>query len=257
MGQRIYNFIISLVLLCLFASGLNAQTRLNEAPSTRPRTSANTQKQKKAKAAPEVVYPLFNGVSVGVDLIGPGQKIIGNDYYGFEAKGSVNLLGRYFPTLELGYGKSDMTDDDNGISYKVNAPFTRLGIDYNFLYKKAHGNLLLLGFRYGFSSFDYDVIDPYDGTGKANISDDIWKDQLPYSHTGMKASMHWLELAGGVRAKVWKQIYMGWSLRFRFKLSASVDEYGDPYYVPGYGKYGGSNIGLTYHLIYQLPFKKK
>jgi enterochelin esterase family protein len=27
--------------------------------------------------------------------------------------------------------------------------------------------------------------------------------------------------------------------------------------VPGYGKYGGNTIGLTYHLIYQLPFKKK
>jgi len=257
MAPRIYNYIISLGLVCLCTAELRAQARLNEVPSTRPRSVQTTEQLQKAKAAPEIIYPMFNGISVGVDLLGPIQKVIGSNYYGLEAQGSINLWGRIFPTLEMGYGKSDMTDEDNGIHYKANAPYTRLGIDYNFLYKKAHRNQLLLGLRYGFTSFKYDIVDPYNGTGTANIIDDVWKDQLTYNHTGMSSTMHWLEIAAGLRTKVWKQFYMGWSLRFRFKMSASTGEYGDPYYVPGYGKYGGSNIGFTYHLIYQLPFSNK
>ena len=47
----------------------------------------------------------------------------------------------------------------------------------------------------------------------------------------------------GIRAHVWKALYMGWSLRFKFKLSYSADEYGDPWYVPGFGKYKNQHDG--------------
>ena len=47
---------------------------------------------------------------------------------------------------------------------------------------------------------------------------------------------------------------MGWTLRFKFKTSASINEHGNPWYVPGFGEYDSSNIGITYTLIYKLPF---
>lgn len=265
MEQRISPYIISVLLVLCTALPLHGQGTLNDPRGGERIWSEKAQKQQRKqqkereRKPAEIEYPLFSGISVGVDLIQPIQKIIGNDYAGFEAIGTVNLKGRFFPTLEMGYGKSDMTDEDRGISYKTSAPYTRVGIDYNFLYKKAHGNQVLLGLRYGFTSFSYDIIDPYEGgfAWHANIEDDVWDEMLPYDHRGMKSSMHWLEFNVGIRTKVWKQIHMGWSIRFKYKLSASTGEYGNPYYVPGYGKYGGNTIGLTYHLIYQLPFKKK
>ena len=56
---------------------------------------------------------------------------------------------------------------DKGIHYKSNAPYFRIGMDYNTLYKKQHGHMLLVGLRYGVSSFKYDV-DAF-GTGRPDI----------------------------------------------------------------------------------------
>lgn len=133
-------------------------------------------------------------------------------------------------------------------------------MDYNTLYKKQHGHMLLVGLRYGVSSIKYDVDalgvdDPIYGgiVGNPNLDDEIWGGSLPYSHKGMKGSMQWAEFCVGIRAHVWKALYMGWSLRFKFKLSASADKYGDLWYVPGFGKYGSNTMGVTYTITYKLP----
>ena len=156
--------------------------------------------------------------------------------------------------------QSTDTWSDKGIHYKSNAPYFRIGMDYNTLYKKQHGHMLLVGLRYGVSSFKYDVDalgldDPIYGgiVGNPNLDDEIWGGSLPYNHKGMKGSMQWAEFCVGIRAHVWKALYMGWSLRFKFKLSASADEYGDPWYVPGFGKYGSNTMGVTYTITYKLP----
>ena len=40
------------------------------------------------------------------------------------------------------------------------------------------------------------------------------------------------EFCVGIRAHIWKELYMGWGLRFKFRTSSSTGEYGDPWYVP-------------------------
>lgn len=52
---------------------------------------------------------LFEGVSVGVDLLGAGQRIL-SDYGQYEASLRLNLRGRYFPVVELGIGEADADD---------------------------------------------------------------------------------------------------------------------------------------------------
>ncbi len=34
---------------------------------------------------------------------------------------------------------------DKGIHYKTGAPYFRIGMDYNALYNKKHGNMILVG----------------------------------------------------------------------------------------------------------------
>ena len=58
--------------------------------------------------------------------------------------------------------------------------------------------MLLVGLRYGVSSFKYDVDalgldDPIYGgiVGNPNLDDEIWGGSLPYNHKGMKGSMQW------------------------------------------------------------------
>lgn len=66
--------------------------------------------------------------------------------------------------------------------------------------------------------------------------------------------MQWFEFCVGIRAHIWKELYMGWGLRFKFRTSSSTGEYGDPWYVPGFGKYGSNTMGVTYTITYKLPY---
>ena len=221
----------------------------------------NAEKRKKAQAKADYPrYPLWNGLEVAVDLWAPGARLLGGDNTQGEVAIAANLHNRYFPIVELGYGKSDTWGDD-GIHYESHgAPFFRIGIDYNALYKKAHGHMILVGLRYGFTSFKYDIEqatvtdEVYGGTiGNPNLEDDYWGDaSLPYSHLNMKGRLTWIEVVLGIRAHLTPRFYMGWSLRMKYKQSATTGTYGNPQSVPGYGKYGGSTMGVTYTLTYKL-----
>lgn len=261
MLQRILSCSISLLLAMAVSVPLHAQSSISRPSqgsggSTRPR---QVKKEEKKKKEPEIVYPLYNGILVGVDLWGPGSKLVGSDFMSAEASVTADLKHRYFPTIELGYGQADKWND-NGIHYQSGAPYFRIGMDYNALYNKKHGHAILVGLRYAMTSFKYDIEalsidDPiYGGSvGNPNLEDDIWGGSTPYNHPGMKGSMHWVEICAGIRAHIWKNLYMGWGLRLRYRLSASSDTYGDPWYVPGFGKYGAKTVGVNYSIVYKLP----
>lgn len=151
MEQKILNFSISLIFCLLLSVPLQAQNRSSSAPSAK--TPPKTEKK---DAKEEVQYPLYNGLSVSVDLWGPGSKLLGSDFFSSEVAVDVNLKNRFFPIVELGYGNTD-TWSDKGIHYKSGAPYFRIGMDYNALYKKKHGHMILVGLRYGVSSFKYDI----------------------------------------------------------------------------------------------------
>ena len=253
MAKKISKYIISLLLLLAFIAPqpIQAQQRNN-------RQASQQQKKKREKTLPEVTYPLMNGIDVGVDVLGPVLKVFGSDFMSAEAMVDVNLYNRYFPTVEVGFGGGKAINDYD-VSIKSSAPYFRLGIDYNTFWKKAHGNLLLVGLRYGFSTGKYDVVVPdmtnpeyTDGATQTNLTDHIWGDTSNYVHEGMSHTMHWVEFTLGLRANVAKCIKMGLMLRIKYKLKASVDKYGDPYYIPGFGRYDSNNTGITYSIIYQL-----
>ena len=190
---------------------------------------------------------LFRGVAVNVDLMGPVQMLV-SDYGVLEASLRVNLKDRYFPIFEVGLGKANSTEESTGLTYKTSAPYARIGCDFNLLRNKHDIYRLYGGARYGLTYYKYDVSGP-------DLTDPIWGDNGTYSHDGMKATMHWIELCAGVRVNVSGSIYMTWNVRLKYKLSASVSEYGDPYYVGGYGRYKSNVFGLTYSIVYRLPVK--
>lgn len=252
MERKILNYSISLVFCLLTTFPLWAQNTPVSSKGNAPR------KEKKDKKE-EATHPLYNGISVGLELWGLGSSALGDDFLSSEASVDFNLRNRFFPIIELGYGSTDSWSE-KGIHYKSASPYFRIGMDYNALYKKSHGHMLLVGLRYGVSSFKYDITashldDPiYGGTvGNPNLEDNIWGGSHPYAHKDMKSNMQWTEFCVGIRAHVWKTFYMGWSLRFKFKLSATSDKYGDPWYVPGFGKYGSNTMGVTYTITYKLP----
>ena len=213
---------------------------------------AQTAKVKKEikKATAEEDTRFYRGTSIGLEIAGMGSYFIGSDIFNTEIQVQSNLLNKYFPVVEVGMGKTNTTNDGTDIHYKTSAPFFKIGADYNFLNAKPYlPGMLLGGLRYGFSSFEYDVDGPtmtdpnYGGTTN-----------VPFIYQGQECTAHWIEAVAALKVKIFKGFCMGWSVRYKRKLSLSKNENTEPWYVPGFGKNSSSSFNLSYHLIYNLPF---
>ncbi len=238
-----------ILLLCLVSISINA--------------SAEEKEKKNPKDLDYAEIPFFKGISIGYDLMGPIYKAYSDDYMTNEIFVDFNFKNRFIPVIELGYGNANKWGD-KGIHYKAKAPYMRFGMDYNFFYKKRHNNTLSLGLRYAFTSFDYEVKsmplkdDVWgDQIDNPSIWDDIWGGSMPIPDKKYAGNMHWLEFVATVKTKVFYNIHMGWSLRMRRKISAKTAEEADPWYVPGYGIYKNMRFGISYSIIYTIPFGKK
>lgn len=212
-------------------------------------TSAHAQEIKIPSEDKEEEKPFYQGLMVGVDVFGLASKALGSDAMSTEVSVHANLKNRFFPVVEIGFGKTDATGVETDIHYQTSAPFFRVGMDYNVFYKKPHlPGYFTVGLRYGFSSFSYDMQSP-------DLVDPNWgHTSIPVVYDGVKSNAGWLELVLGMKAQVYKDFYMGFTLRYRSRQSMKKHENTEPYYIPGYGRGKSSNFGITYSLSYRLPF---
>lgn len=255
MGQEIFRSSIRTisVILLVVAGGISL-----------PVSAQNSgQQQRNDQKEAAVYFPLYNGLAISADLLGIGSYAIGGDFLTSEIGVEANLKNRYFPIIEVGYGSTN-TWSEKGTHYVSSAPYFRVGMNYNTMYKKGNPNFLYVGFRVAHSSFSYDIanapiVDPIFGGKMENPSfiDYIWGTDVPFNHQGLKASMTWYELLVGVRAHIYKNIYMGWSVRLKRRLSLSDSGYGVPWFVPGFGAYDSSHFGLDYTITYKIPHRSK
>ncbi|MFA6872826.1 MAG: DUF6048 family protein [Bacteroidaceae bacterium] len=248
MNKKIFASIILINLL--FLTSLSAQMH----------TASNAGK----RVANELLdtIPFFNGVYVGVDAVGVIGNSLGSDTKGSELQVDVNLKNRFFPVIEIGYSSTD-SESDGGSHYTSDGSFFRLGMNYKMKFRNRDESHLFVGARYAFSSFKYDIeslsmADPlWGGALNPNLSDDIWGGSVPFSVKNKSCTAHWAELVFGVRAQIWKNFMMGWSLRYKRRFAVSGSKQAPPDNIPGYGSNGTSTFGGTYSLIYKLPFKGK
>ena len=233
--KRISIYIIGLLIL---SNWLGLSTAIAQETTNTPLTNEEWK-----------TMPLYQGSYAGIDIFGLGSKALGSDYMSTEISAEVNLKNRYFPIIEIGYGQIDTTQEENDIHYKTSAPYFRIGANYNVFYKKPYlPGQFLVGLRYGFSSFSYDVSAP-------PLTDPVWgAPTLPFNYEGVKSNANWLEIVIGIKANIYKSLYLGLSLRYRSLMSVKATENSEPYYIPGYGKNKGTNIGISYSIIYNLPF---
>ncbi len=188
--------------------------------------------------------PALAGFSISVDAAGAILAAV-SPYGQFEAALRANLRGRFFPIVEMGLGLSDHTDETTNIHYKTSAPFFRLGCDYNFARDLRSGNRIFGGLRYGFSSFKYDIDAP-------DVVDPTYGTLTPFHKEGLKGQAHWAEAVFGLEAKIWRNFHVGWSVRYRAKLSNKKSDVGEPWYVPGYGRCKNAVLAGTFNLVFDI-----
>jgi hypothetical protein len=203
-----------------------------------------TRAQKKVIETQADTISFFRGIEVSADAVGALQLSLGS-YGQYEIHLRANFRDKYFPVVELGYGKADADDASTFLRYKTNAPYGRMGIDFNLLKNKHDIYRLYGGVRYAYTSFKYDVI------GRDTF-DPIWHTEAPYQATNEKANYHWLEFVLGIDAKIWGPLHLGWSIRYRRRLLHKDGEVGAPWYIPGFGREGTSRLGGTFDVIVEI-----
>ena len=207
---------------------------------------AQEQPQQKEKA------PLLSGVAVSADLVGFAMKAVGAKFANMEVGARLNFFDKYFPVAELGIGDCHREGAETGNTFSTTSPYMRFGLDYNFN-KKHNGNRLFGLFRYGFSSFKYDV-------GNDAFVDPVYGTEVPLSLNSQKATGHWIEFGVAVETKLWSFVRLGWSMRYKFRVSLKSPEEGQPYLIPGFGKNDSNCFGGTMNVIFdvgQSIMKKK
>ena len=187
---------------------------------------------------------LFRGVAVSADVVGLAQTAF-SDYGQYEAALRVNLRDKYFPIVEVGLGKADAENVVTHLTYKTSAPYFRAGMDFNMMKNKHDAYRIYVGARYAFTYYKYDAF----STG---VTDPVWGDAADYRLEGVKCNYHWLEASFGVDAKIFGPLRLGWSVRYRKRVAHDDGGYGNTWYVPGFGKQGGTRLGGTFNVIFEL-----
>lgn len=216
------------------------------------------------KVSPRSPYPLYNGVSIGVNFADAIMMAAGQKYASFDIAADVSLHNWFFPTVEagVGFGKREGGEGRN-YSYKaLPSPYLKVGLNYNFLYKSNPDYQVFVGLRAGFSHLRYEVND-------ITVSSGYWDETQRFSISDLSATSIYGEALAGLKVKIWKAFSMGWTIRYHFKLHTSLSGNavlspaiegmatpgGDPWFIPGYG--ANSPLTFTFSLIWTIPGKKK
>lgn len=195
---------------------------------------------------------VINGIQLNVDLVGVVQSMLSEKKY-YEASARMSIKDWIFPTVELGLGTTDYHEIASDTYYSCTAPYGRLGFDLNILRNKHDDYQVFVGARAGFTSFKYDISAP-------NAVDPVFGGNANYEVKDAKCNYLWAELLLGVDARIVGPVHLGWTARYKTKLSSSYKGIDKAWYVPGYGTDGGSGFGATFNVginIWDLKSKNK
>ncbi|UFH35271.1 DUF6048 family protein [Flavobacterium acetivorans] len=211
-----------------------------------------------AKMTDSVIVPVKTnryGLRVGVDLFKLTRALYDKDYKGIEFTGDYRLTKKYYLAAEL--GNENKTTDDERLNFTTKGSYLKAGFDYNAYENWLDmENIISIGLRYGFSTFSQELnnykiynSNPYFGETAAIVSGEKFN--------GLSA--HWLEVVAGVKAKVFNNVFMGFSLRLNTLISNKKPDNFDNLYIPGFNRtYNGSfGVGFNYTVSYFIPIYKK
>ena len=185
------------------------------------------------------------GIRVGTDVFALVKSTYDETFKGWELNADVDFY-RYYLAVDYGYwGRTYISEDAN---YSNDGTYVRVGADVNFLKKDPDKNMFFIGMRYAASRFSEEMV--------INQIDQYWG---PISTTinNNDVNAHWFEVTTGLRVKMWKMIWLGYTARLKFALSTGSTDEMMPSDVPGYGRAETDSYwGFNYQIFVRLPVRK-
>ena len=195
-------------------------------------------------------------IRFGLDLSKPFMTQLDKGYFGLELVGDIRLFSEFYGAIELGNEKK--TQQSEQINYTTTGNYIKLGFDYN-LFKnwKGMNNAIYLGLRIG-NSFHKQKVNEYE----PYQINHYWPAEIikkgPEIREQDALSARWVEVVTGIKVKMIKNIYMGFSLRLNRLMSDIRPDNFDNLYIPGFNKKTDENVwgaGFNYTITYAIPVK--
>lgn len=194
------------------------------------------------------------GIRFGVDVVKLARSFYEKDYRGLELVGDYKLTRKHYIAAEVGNEKK--TTDDEQLNFTTEGTYIKFGFDYN-AYKNWAGmeNMLYVGMRYGVSSFSQ-TLNNYEVYNTSNYFGENILVEPGEKFEGLSAQ--WLEVIAGIKAEVFKNVYVGFSCRVNYLITNKKPETFDNLHIPGYNRtYNGKfGAGFNYTVSYFLPLYK-
>lgn len=185
------------------------------------------------------------GIRVGVDVISIIKTFAVDDFKGWELQADVDFKD-YYLAMDVGGWQRDV-NLSNG-RYTNAGNYWRVGVDVNFLKKDPIKNMFFFGFRIGHSKYD-EALDYTITTKEFGIVNKT------VSNKDLKSN--WMELTTGLKVKVYKFIWMGYTARIKFLPGLNKDQPFQTYDIPGYGlTFKKPWWGINYYVMFRLPLRK-
>ncbi len=194
------------------------------------------------------------GLRVGIDLYKLTRSFYEKNYRGLELTGDYKLTRKHFLAAEI--GNEDKTVNDARLNFTTKGNYIKIGLDYNtFDNWGSMENMIYGGFRYGFSTFNQ-TLNSYKIYNTSSYFGEIPLQSSGEVYKGLSAQ--WLELVTGIKAQVFKNVFIGFSFRLNYLISQKLPYNFDNLYIPGFNRtYNGNfGIGFNYSVSYFIPLYK-
>ena len=230
--KHMLKYIFSLVFLLCFSVENNAQDKTKDT----------------------IKIPQRYGLRVGVDLHRLTKSLYDDSYKGLEFVGDYRITKKFYIAVEL--GNEDKTSFNDNLNFTTKGTYFKVGFDYNTYENWLDmENMIFVGMRLGVGSFtqklnSYNIYEP----GNFYGTNTVFPNQ---EFSGLSAS--WIEVISGLKAEVFSNLYIGFSLRLNYLVSNKEPEEFANLYIPGFNKtYEGSKFGagFNYSVSYFIPFYK-
>jgi len=184
------------------------------------------------------------GIRVSTDLISLIRTPIDESFAGYEVNADIDFY-RYFLAVDAGRWERNVSSENE--KYANSGNYMRMGVDVNFLKKDPEKNMLFFGVRYGWGTYSENLL---------VLKDPLWGAvEKTYINSDVKAG--WGELTTGLRVKMWKFFWLGYTARYKFGLNTAESGEVESYDVPGYGKTAKqSTWGFNYQILFRIPIRK-
>jgi hypothetical protein len=224
---KLFNSIATLLLFCSVVSAQQADTTKT--------------KQKKKDYRP-------TGIRFGTDALALVRNSYDKTFKGWEVNADADL-DRYYVAIDYGYWAREFVSTD--VQYTNDGTYFRVGVDVNFLTKDPEKNMFFIGGRYGRAVFSERLV-----VGPSKV-DPMWG-PLGKTSTNDNINGRWFELTTGIRVKMWKMMWMGYTARFKFALSTNEPGEMLPHDVPGFGRTDEESVwGFNYQIFVMIPVRKQ